>query len=179
MCNTFCDVSEIIKIMCCIKTLVTSISFALLENTFVCYLTGLCKIQSTAVVASGVTFFCTWLQTHNELEITVQLFLCHYENFQAPPWTVQGNSSFQAVLRSRKCHQAYNAGLNISVQKFLYVVQKNVCLHFLFGVILGVSDCVSFGEGLCKSLDKVQLFPILQNQVYRAPFSILHCNVPW
>lgn len=121
-----------------------------------------------------MTFDCTWLQTHNELEITVQLFLFHYANFQAPPWTIQGYSSFQAVLQSGKCHQAYTAGLNVSVQKFPYVVQKNVSLHFLFGVILSVSNCVSFREGLCKSLDSVQLFPILQKQLYRATFSILH-----
>lgn len=174
MYSMFCDISEIIKIMYCIKPPVTSISFAPLENSFVCWLTGLCKIQNTAVRASGMTFCCTWLQTHNELEITVQLSLCHYENFQAPPRTIQGNSSFEAILRSGKCRQAYNAALNISVQNFLYVVEKNVCIHFLFGVILRVSDCVSFGEGLRKSLDRVQLLPILQKQVYRATFSILH-----
>lgn len=169
----FCDVSEITKVMYCMKTPGSGICFAPLENGSVWQLAGLCKIQSTAVIALGMTFYRTWLQAHNVLEITVQLFLWHCENFQACPWTVQGKSTFQAVFRSGRCHQASNAGLDISVQKVLYVVQKRVCLRFPFGVSLGGSDCVRFGGALCKSLGRVPLFPILQNQVQRATASIL------
>lgn len=65
----------------------------------------------------------------------------------------------------RKMSPGSTAGLNISVQKFLSVVQKNLCLHFHFGGIPSASNCVNLGKNLSESLDRVQFFPILQNQV--------------
>lgn len=78
----FCDASEIIQVVHCIKPPMTGISFAPWKpNVF--QLTGWCKIWNAAVTASEMTFYCTWLETHNELEIMIQL--CHGDNFQGLP----------------------------------------------------------------------------------------------